>query len=53
MSKEEGQVFPRVQHVLVDEDWREIVGALKRQEDPVFGKIVAEQYRTLYDCLVP
>lgn len=53
MSKEEGQVFPRVHQVLVDDDWQEIRVALKKQEDPVFGKIVAEEYRTLYDWLVP
>ncbi|MFQ5544846.1 MAG: hemerythrin domain-containing protein [Acidiferrobacterales bacterium] len=53
MSKEEGQVFPRVHQVLVDDDWQEISAALKKQEDPVFGKIVAEEYRTLYDWLVP
>ncbi|MDH3671917.1 MAG: hemerythrin domain-containing protein [Gammaproteobacteria bacterium] len=51
MSKEEGQVFPRAHQALVDDDWLEIGAALKKQEDPVFGEIVAEEHRTLYDWL--
>lgn len=53
MSKEEGQVFPRVHQVLIDDDWQQIGAALKKQEDPVFGKIVTTEYRALYDWLVP
>ena len=52
MSKEESRVFPRAHQVLVDDDWQEIRAVLKEQEDPVFGKIVAEEYHTLYDAIV-
>ncbi len=53
MSNEEGRIFPRARQVLGKKDWRAISAAVKKQEDPVFGKIVAEEYRSLYDCLVP
>ncbi len=53
MSTEEGQAFPRVNEILSDKDWQEIGTAIRIQEDLVFGKIVAEEYHTLYDRLVP
>jgi hemerythrin-like domain-containing protein len=53
MSKEEGRIFPLARKLLAEKDWRAISAAVKKQEDPVFGKTVAEEYRTLYDSLVP
>lgn len=52
IQKEEDQVFPLAAKALRDEDWEEIDVAMEKKEDPVFGKLVAEEYRALYDFLV-
>ena len=51
MDKEEGEVFPLAAKVLREKDWAEIDAAMELEEDPVFGKVLGEQYRTLYDLL--
>ncbi len=51
MNKEEEQVLLRAQEVLHDADWREIDSAMEFKDDPVFGKVIEEEYRTLYDYL--
>ena len=53
MSTEESQIFPRVNEILGDKDWQEIDATMGAKEDPVFGKVVSEEYRTLYDWPAP
>ncbi len=51
MDKEEDEVFPLSEKVLREKDWAEIDTAMEAKEDPVFGKVVGEEYRALYDLL--
>lgn len=51
MDKEEGEVFPLAAKILREKDWAEIDTAMELEEDPVFGKVVEEEYRALYDLL--
>ncbi len=53
MSIEEDQIFPQVNEILGDKDWQEIDATMGAKEDPVFGKVVSEEYRTLYDWPAP
>ena len=51
MNKEELGLFPAALQVLNEQDWANINAAMKFKEDPVFGKVVKEEYRALYDWL--
>lgn len=51
MNKEEDEIFPLASAVLREKDWAEIDTAMEAKEDPVFGKVVEENYRALYDFL--
>ncbi|MCB1678248.1 MAG: hemerythrin domain-containing protein, partial [Halioglobus sp.] len=49
MAREESTVFPRMETVLSDGDWRDLEAEDRLQpvEDPVFGRRVHRQYRNL------
>ena len=47
MDKEEGEVFPLAAKVLREKDWAEIDTTMEVKEDPVFGKVLGEEYRAL------
>jgi len=52
MSKEEEHVFPRAEGILRDEDWAEVERRKEAMRDPLFGPVVDEDYRTLYELIV-
>lgn len=52
MRKEEAEVLPLARQMLDDDDWAEIAVAITMADDPLFGKIVTESYRALYDVII-
>lgn len=48
MDREEGEVFPLAEKLLSQADWTHIGSEMALQEDPLFGSVVAEDYRALY-----
>ncbi|MCP5151087.1 MAG: hemerythrin domain-containing protein [Ectothiorhodospiraceae bacterium] len=47
MRVEDGEAFPLAESTLHDEDWAAVARAFERRGDPVFGPVVAEEYRDL------
>ncbi|NIR29947.1 MAG: hypothetical protein GWN84_11660 [Gammaproteobacteria bacterium] len=52
MNKEESQVFPLAKRRLNDEDWKAVDEAKGSMQDPLFGEILDEEYRTLYQLII-
>ena len=48
MDREEGEVFPLAEKLLSKADWTQIASEIALHEDPLFGSVVAEDYRALY-----
>lgn len=48
IDQEEGAVLPLAVKLLSAEDWSTINAAADAQDDPLFGRILAEDYRDLY-----
>ena len=51
MNVEEAQVFPAATKALVPEDWSVIDEAMEKRDDPLFGKVVENEYGALYDYI--
>lgn len=51
MEKEDERLFPLAEKKLTKRDWTEIGRAMERRQDPVFGPLVDEQYRALYEFI--
>ncbi|MDH3316041.1 MAG: hemerythrin domain-containing protein [Gammaproteobacteria bacterium] len=51
MEKENERLFPLAKKKLTKRDWMEIGRAIELRHDPVFGPMVDEQYRALYDFI--
>ncbi len=51
MRREEAEVLPLARQILDEDDWAEIAGTMTVAEDPLFGGIVTESYRALYDVI--
>ena len=51
IRKEERTVFRRVEAALAAEDWAEIEAADERRPDPLFGPIVEQEYRDLFESI--
>jgi len=51
MQSEEERLFPRAKEVLSEEDWNRISDNIELQRDPVFGKIVEAQYRSICEFI--
>lgn len=52
MNLEEGKVFRRATARLSDADWRSIDAKLSREEDPLFGAVVQDQFAKLYEGIM-
>lgn len=48
MQREDNEVFARADNALAESDWRQIDEALEVQEDPLFGRVVQEDFQDLY-----
>ncbi len=51
MEKEDKHLFPLAEKTLSHRDWTEIAQAIERRHDPVFGPMVDDQFRALYDFI--
>jgi len=51
IRKEEGSIFRRIETALMAEDWAAIEAADERRPDPLFGSIVEQGYRDLFDSI--
>jgi hemerythrin-like domain-containing protein len=53
LKSEETVVFPLVEKLLTDEDWKKITPLIATpKDDPLFGKKITEEYRDLYNRLL-
>ena len=51
MKVEEEQAFPGAQRALREEDWAGIASAFAEHEDPVFGPVVHDEFRDLFELI--
>jgi hemerythrin-like domain-containing protein len=51
MKKEDQRLFPLAEKTLKRQDWKDISRAIERRHDPVFGPMVDDQFRALYDFI--
>lgn len=49
MAYEDAEAFPLAERNLEDEDWVFVATSLAERTDPVFGPIVADQFRELFE----
>jgi hemerythrin-like domain-containing protein len=49
---EEQELLPQVLSALEDEDWAEIDAAFAQNDDPLFGRVRAEQFKKLYATIL-
>ena len=52
MNTEEGLAFRRAERFLGDEDWAVIEREIEHMDDPLFGDVVQEDYRNLFDFIM-
>jgi len=52
MNLEESTVFPRAGATLTEQDWQVIEQGMAIEDDPLFGHVISEQYRSLYDTIM-
>lgn len=51
MTIEDRDAFPRAEKALTDEDWEDVASSIEARTDPVFGPVIAEEFRSLYDYI--
>ncbi len=51
MKKEDERLFPLARKTLTHGDWSEIRRAIEHRHDPVFGPMVDDQFRALYEFI--
>lgn len=51
MEIEDSEAFPRAEASLRPEDWSGVESAMRRRDDPVFGPVLDEEYRSLFDYI--
>jgi hemerythrin-like domain-containing protein len=51
MRREEQRFFPHAKDVLKEQDWKQISDTMEHRTDPVFGKIVEAQYKSIYEFI--
>lgn len=52
MNLEQGSVFPKAKSTLEDSEWQLINDRISQVEDPLFGDVVLNQYKKLYEGIV-
>ncbi len=45
---EDSDAFPRAERALSDEDWEDVASSIEAHTDPVFGPVIADEFRSLY-----
>ncbi len=51
MEIEDSEAFPRAERALSEQDWADVESGMDARTDPVFGPVVADQFRSLYDYI--
>jgi hemerythrin-like domain-containing protein len=51
MEIEDSDAFPRAELTLSDEDWEDVASGMEARADPVFGPVIADEFRSLYDYI--
>lgn len=51
MTLEDSDAFPRAEDALTEEDWDAIASGFQARTDPVFGPIIADEFRSLFDYI--
>ncbi len=51
MEVEDSDAFPRAEQALSDKDWEDIASNIEARTDPVFGPVVADEFRSLYEYI--
>ena len=52
IEKEEARLFSLAQNILTDDDWNKINEEMQFVEDPLFGKILNDQYTSIYKVIL-
>ena len=51
MEIEDSDAFPRAEQALADRDWEDVASNIEARTDPVFGPVIADEFRSLYDYI--
>ncbi|MDX1431503.1 MAG: hemerythrin domain-containing protein [Gammaproteobacteria bacterium] len=51
MELEDSEAFPRAEAALRSEDWNGVASAMQHRDDPVFGAVLDEEFRSLFDYI--
>jgi hemerythrin-like domain-containing protein len=51
MATEDSEAFPRAEKALTAQDWEEVESNFEARADPVFGPIIDDEFRSLYDYI--
>lgn len=51
MEVEDSEAFPRAEQALSDQDWADVESGMEARSDPIFGPVIAEEFRSLYDYI--
>ena len=51
MEIEDRDAFPRAENTLTAEDWQAVADGFEARTDPVFGPVVAEEFRALFEYI--
>lgn len=51
MAVEDSEAFPKAEQMLTEEDWADVASNLEARADPVFGPIIADEFRSLYEYI--
>jgi hemerythrin-like domain-containing protein len=51
MTIEDSDAFPRAEQALSEQDWNDVESSIEARTDPVFGPVIADEFRSLYDYI--
>lgn len=51
MEVEDSDAFPRAEEALTSNDWQDVASGFDARSDPVFGPVVADEFRALYEYI--
>jgi len=51
MEIEDSDAFPRAERALSSKDWESVASGMQARTDPVFGPVIADEFRSLYDYI--
>jgi len=51
MEVEDTDAFPRAERALSASDWEDVASSIEARTDPVFGPIVADEFRSLFEYI--